>query len=505
MGITFRTGHGGKSPLTILQTAGGGAAFLDYDNDGWLDVLLVGERAVELYHNERGKQFRDVTPSAFLPPPSSLWMGCCTGDYNNDGFTDVYLTGYRCNALLRNNGDGTFRDMTGLVVPRNHKSWETSCAFADGDGDGWLDLYVARYLRFDERSPQFCTFKSVRAACPPHYYDGEQGVFYRNLSGQKFTDATRDAGLHDTHGKGLGVGFCDYDDDGAPDLYIANDGVPGDLLHNDGKGRFRNVGLLSGTAYTARGRPHAGMGVDWSDFDHDGRFDLIVTAFQHEGCSLYQNQGGGLFSDITSTAGLQPPTLLRLGFGVKFADFDNDGYDDLLIANGHVQDTVHGFDDTATYRQRPQLFYNQRNGTFREVSDGAGDAFRRAIVGRGICVGDIDNDGGIDALLVDAEGRPLLLRNTTAPRGNYLTVKVRGRGRRDDIGARVTLITDGGTQTKEIRTDGGYLSASDPRLHFGLGKNRIVQRLKVRGRSGRTSQRHRLPCNQSLDLPAISP
>jgi hypothetical protein len=412
-------------------------------------------------------------------------MGCAVGDIDNDGFPDVYVTGYRCSLLLHNRGGARFEAITEEAGVLNRDHWETSAALFDAEGDGREDLYVARYLRFGPHDRRTCQFRGVAAACPPHYYDAETGVFYQNVGGLRFVDRTRAAGLADAHGKGLGVAVADPSGSGRPDLYVANDGLPADHYRNRGEGRFQNVGLEAGTAYTAEGQPHAGMGADWGDVDNDGRPDLVVTAFQHEGITLFHSEGAGRYAEVGVEAGLRSATLQRLGFGVKLADFDNDGCLDLAVANGHVQDTIHRFDATATYAQPPQLFHNDGRGAFRDVSPESGAVFRQAHVGRALCAGDLDNDGREDALLVDAEGAPLLLHNETPRRCHWLGLRLRGvRSPRDGTGAVVTLRTAAGRQRREARSSGSYLAASDPRVHFGLGPARQTQRVTIRWPAG---------------------
>jgi enediyne biosynthesis protein E4 len=506
MGLDFRLGHGGRSPLTILDTAGGGGALFDYDGDGYLDLLVVGERRLWLYRSIEGKRFEDVTDAAGLrhlspgEPEGGLapiWMGCAVGDIDNDGYPDVYVTGYRSSLLLRNLEGTGFEELSEAAGVRNTRHWETSAAFFDADGDGREDLYVARYLQFGASDQQWCVFREVEAACPPHYYDGEPGVFYRNVGGAQFRDETRAAGLHAARGKALGVAVADADGDGLPDLYIANDGIAADHFRNLGGGRFRNVGLEAGTAYTAAGRPHAGMGVDWGDVDNDGLPDLVVTTFQHESTALYHNRGGNGFSESGAERGLRASTLRRLGFGAKFADFDNDGRLDLLVANGHVQDTVHRIDPSVSYEQPPQVFHNDGAGGFRDVTETSGPALRRPLVGRALAVGDLNNNGRLDAVIINAEGAPLMLRNESKAENQWLGVRLEGvRSPRSGAGAAVTIRTAAGTQRRDSGTSGSYLAASDSRVHFGLGEAVEVDELVVRWRSGAVDRLRNVPAGR---------
>jgi hypothetical protein len=499
-GIRFSLGHGSRSPLNILETAGHGCAFLDVDGDGRLDLLLVGQPRCALYHNRGGLPgqppvFEEWTARAGLDLPG-YWMGCATGDYDGDGRVDLLLTGYRCAALLHNEG-GRFRDAS-AHIPLARDAWNTSAVFFDADGDGRLDLYVGAYVRFDRRSLQLCDFSGVKAACPPTYYDPQFGRLYHNLGNGRFTDVTHQAGLDAAHGKTLGVAAADYDGDGRTDLYLANDGMPGDLFHNDG-GHFTNVGSESGTAFNYASREQAGMGVDWGDYDGDGRPDLTVTTFQYEPTSLYHNEGHGLFLEEAFPAGIGDISLNRLGFGTRFFDADNDGDLDLIEANGHVQDNADRIFPGVTYRQSTLLFQNEEGRHFRDISGVAGVALQRPIVGRGLAVGDVDNDGKLDVLIANLEGAPLLLRNETPNGGHFVTVRLVGRtSPRDGTGARLTLRAGGRTQVREAGTGGSYLSASDPRIHFGLGAAGVADRLQVRWPSGTTQVLRNVPAGQEI-------
>jgi enediyne biosynthesis protein E4 len=500
-GISFTLGHGGRSPLNILETAGHGCAFLDADGDGWLDVLLVGRPRCALYRNlgRHGgvpPRFKEITTQAGLDH-TGYWMGCAAGDYDNDGRTDLLLTGYRCAALYHNEG-GRFRDMS-AAIPMPRGAWSTSAAFLDADRDGWLDLYVGAYVKFDPRTLPLCDFGGVKAACPPTYYDPELGRLYRNLRNGRFADVTRAAGLESAHGKTLGVAPADFDGDGDTDLYLANDGLPGDLFRND-RGRFVNIGSESGAAFSQTSREQAGMGVDWGDYDDDGRPDLVVTTFQYEPTSLYHNEGNGLFREEAAPAGIADPTLSRLGFGARFLDADSDGDLDLVHANGHVQDNADRMYPGVTYAQTAQLFENLGTGRFHDVSVASGAALRRPLVGRGLATGDYDNDGDADLLIANLEGAPMLLRNNTAA-GRSLTVRLRGRqSARSGAGARLLLRAAGRAQVREAGTGGSYLSASDPRVLLGLGKADYAESLTVRWPFGRSQTVRDVPAGASITL-----
>jgi hypothetical protein len=571
-GIRFVQGHKRRRPLTILETVGCGGAFLDYDGDGWLDILLVGqttrapEPACALYRNRGDGTFADVTRAAGLDRPA-LWMGCAVADYDNDGDTDLLLTGYGALALYRNEPPPSSGAGSGGASPRRFvevtreagiraapRDWFTSAGWADVDGDGFLDFYAARYVRFDDRAPQFCYLgfnpqgQQVRGTCGPELYDAQHGAFYHNrgaAAGYAFEEATARFGLARTRGKGLGVAFGDFDDDGRPDLYVANDRTPGDLFHNQlpgpgsrlpasnerrtprsGRGwpvvgrkpetgspepPFRNVGAESGTAYSGDSRPQAGMGVDWGDYDGDGRLDLIVTTFFLERKSLYRNEGPEGFREVSDEAGLAP-AIRRVGWGVRFFDADNDGRLDLVIANGHAVDGLGEVDPEQPYEQ-PTLLFHREGAGFQEIGVRACPALARPIAGRGVATGDYNNDGRLDLLVTNAEGEPLLLRNESAAGRHWLQVRLVGgvgtqggdrearrRSNRQGIGARVWVAADGVTQMREVTTGGGYLSASDPRLYFGLGSATRVGRLRVRWPSGATQELTDLPVDREVTL-----
>jgi enediyne biosynthesis protein E4 len=509
-GLRFRWGHGGRTPLNIRDTAGGGCGFLDFDRDGYLDVLLIGDR-VALYQNRGDGTFADVSTAAGLSVRGAL-MGCAVGDYDNDGFPDVYITGHGVAKLYRNTAASAehrplFRDVTDAVGvgPRGPHDWSTSAGFADLDGDGLLDLAVCRYILFTPQGPRLCEMETpagepVPGACPPFYYEPQTLRVYRNRGGSGgFEEVT--ARFPKRHGNSLGIGFADFDGDGRTDLYVANDGEAGDLYRNGGGWRFENVGTASGTAYGRDGHEQAGMGVDWGDYDGDGRLDLVVATFQNEPRSLYRNVGNGLFAHASEGARIGDTTRTSLSFGVAFADFDNDAHLDLIFANGHVQDTVSRIDPSATYRQAMLLFRNQGDGTFAAASNEGGAAFRRPIVGRALAPGDYNNDGRMDALIVDLEGAPLLLRNTGAGTNHWVGVRLVNTAGSDALGTRVTLETERGLRrVAEARTCRSYLSASDPRVHFGLGRNDRVARLTVRWPGGRTAVLRSPPADRYLTV-----
>jgi hypothetical protein len=435
-------------------------------------------------------------------------MGCAAADYDGDGRTDLLLTGYRTLALYRNEG-GRFRDVSGAAGIRD-TGWSTSAGFADYDGDGWLDLYVARYVRYLPGMVRFCDHAGVKTACGPTTYDPERGRLFRNLGrgsapdgGCRFVDVTGPSGLGVARGNALGVAWGDPDDDGRPDLAVANDQLPGDLFRNRGGGRFESAGVTSGIAYNAAGQAYAGMGIDWGDADGDLRPDLAVTTYQHQPRCLYRQDRPGLFIDAAAALGIAHATVNTLGFGVRFFDFDSDGWLDLAFANGHVVDNVRQVEADVAYRQPAQLFRNRgasRPGAFEEASAQAGPDLTRAIVGRGLCAGDLDADGRVDLLVVDAEGEPLLLRNEVSG-GHWIEIRLADASpNRDALGGRVRVAAGGRTQTRHLFTDGSYMSATAPRLHFGLGTATRVESVQIRWPGGRVETWRDLPADRAVVL-----
>lgn len=491
-GLDLRWGPRDPTQLNLLDMMGFGCAFLDYDGDGKLDILLVARDHVELYHNRGDGTFENVTAHAFPNAPRQPYlMGCSVCDYDGDGRPDIFVTGHGRTILYHNEGNGTFQDVTsgsGLEA-RGADDWTTSAAWADIDGDGLPDLYVCRYVRFTPADKQLCAYdglngESVMMACVPTIYSTEKGSLYHNDGHGKFHDITRQAGMADTHGNGLGCMFCDFNNDGLPDLYIANDQRLADLYLNLGHGHFRNISVESGVSVDSNGQMIAGMGVDWGDYDNDGRFDLLIGAFSNQPKCLFHNEGNHLFVNSSGTSGLATPSLTSLTFGANFVDVDNDGLLDIVLANGHVQSMAERVDTTTSYYESTQLFHNVGAGQFQEVSQQAGPDFTRKIVGRGMAVGDYDGDGRQDLLIVNAEGSPLLLHND-GPRNHYLSLRCLGaNGKSDALGARITVITGKRTQIREVRAAGSYLSSNAPDVHFGLGDASKVDKLTIRWPGG---------------------
>jgi hypothetical protein len=486
-GLKYRWQAPPHRPLNILDTIGNGCAFLDYDNDGNLDILLVGPK-LALFRGDGKGHFTDVTAAVGLDALSGHFLGCAVGDYDNDGYPDIYITGYRTGILLHNEaGSGlgfsqrVFRDVTrssGIPI----SEWGASAAFGDFDGDGKLDLYIGNYVRFDATSQQFCNNNGVQTSCTPGIYDGAPGRLYRNVGNGRFVDVTEAWGVK-SHGKTLGVVFADCDGSGRQSLTLANDEMPGELFLNRGRS-FVDVGPKAGIAYSNVGQPQAGMGEDWGDFDGDGRLDLAVMTFSTEHKPIYHNEGHLLFTDVSSQLGLSSITTPYVAFGVKWLDVDNDGWLDLLITNGHTADNIADTGQGLTYREPTLLLKNDAGKRFVHVSLPDLDA---PILGRGLAIGDYDNDGKMDALVVDSEGAPLLLHNETPNAGHWLILRLIGhKGNRDGYGAQVTLEAAGRKLFRYCHADGSYLSSSDPRVHFGLGGASMAQRITIRWPGGAT-------------------
>jgi hypothetical protein len=493
-GIDFRHVSGHPEKPYILEAMGGGIAWIDYNRDGWPDLyvvncghwqdLLSGKRSVKnaLYRNNRDGTFTEVTREAGVE--NSYWgMGVAVGDYNNDGWPDLYVCNYGPNTLYRNNGDGSFTDVTREAgVGDGH--WSSSAAFGDYDGDGWLDLFVANYVAFDAREPPppNCEYHGSTVFCGPRGLKPESSVLYHNNGDGTFIDVTKQAGMAVPPAYSLGAVWGDYDNDGRLDLFVANDSMPNYLFHNEGDGKFREVGLISGTAYSDDGREQAGMGVAIGDYDHDGLFDIFVTHFSNDYNTLYRNRGEGVFDDISYAAGIAFPSWRFLGWGTDFFDYDNDGWEDLFVATGHVYPQVDKDRMGITYRQRKLLFHNLGRGRFAEIGETMGEGLTFPRCSRGAAFADFDNDGDIDIAVNNLDDHPSLLRNEGGNRsGHWILLSLEGvRCNRSAIGARVAVETESGRQMKEVHGGSSYQATNDLRLHFGLGAASVVTHLIVK-------------------------
>jgi hypothetical protein len=501
-GVGFRNTYGTPGRSTyILETTGNGVAFLDYDGDGARDLFFANGTTLEgpgagtaprsaLFRGRGDGTFADVTDKAGVGR-SGWGQGVAIGDYDNDGDPDLYLTYFGANVLFRNEGDGSFREVTAAAGVAAG-GWSTSAAFADYDRDGRLDLYVARYVDFDPAtaarpgSQRNCFYRGFPVMCGPRGLSGQRDLLYHNNGDGTFTDVTARAGDLDRAAyRGLGVVWGDYDNDGWPDLFVANDAHPNLLFHNQRDGTFREVAFEAGVAFDDDGRERAGMGTDFGDYDNDGWLDLVITNFYDEPHSLYLNQRDGTFRETTWPSGIGEATLRYLGWGTGFVDLDNDGGKDLFFVNGHVYPEVdrHGLDET--YAERNLVLRNQGNGTFASLGRAAGEALDRPRVGRGAAFGDCDGDGRLDVVIANVNDTPSVLRNVSPGGHGWLAVDLVGRqSNRDGIGARLTAQVGGRRLTHEVHGGASYLSQSDLRAHFGLGAEPSVAELEVRWPSG---------------------
>lgn len=490
----------------LLETTGCGCAFIDYDNDGWLDIFLVNGTRFEtswppgqapvsrLYKNNRDGTFTDVTAAAGVAH-TGWGQGVCAGDYDNDGWDDLFVTYWGDCVLWHNNGNSTFTNVAkkaGVTTDRGkgQPRWNTGCAFLDYDRDGHLDLFVANYIDFDPKTaplPQSgpCLYKGLMVACGPPGLKGGKNILFNNNGDGTFSDVSEKAGILKTAGTyGLGVLVADFDNDGWPDIYVANDSSSSALYKNNHDGTFTDIALEAGVAYSPDGKPQAGMGVAAADYDCDGLLDIVKTNFAGDTTSLYHNTGKMLFDDQTFQAGLGKNTRF-LSWGVGFLDFDNDGWSDIFICNGHVYPEVGETSSESGYRERKELYRNLGDGKFADVSLEAGSGILEKVAGRGCAFGDFDNDGDVDVLVNCINDVPQLLRCDQSPRNNWLKLKTIGvKSNRSGIGARIYCSTPGGhRQMDEVRSGGSYLSQSDLRVHFGLGKATSAE-LEVRWPSG---------------------
>jgi len=512
LGIHFRQQASPTAKKYLPETMGSGVALFDYDNDGRLDIFFANGAPISdptpkgtipkktgskywnrLYHQKPDGTFEDVTEKAGLTG-YGYSTGVAVGDYDNDGFEDLYVAGYGRSTLYHNNGDGTFTDVTDSAGVAG-SGWMTSAAWVDYDNDGRLDLIVARYMQWDF-DDIFCgDANGERGYCHPDMFKPESVLLFHNDGGGKFTEESHRAGI-DKPGKGLGVAIADYDRDGRMDILIANDAIQQYLFHNRGDGTFEEVGLASGIGLDGSGKTFSGMGVDFSDYNNDGWPDIIITDLAHQRFALFTNLKDGTFDYSTPVVGLSPISLLHSGWGVRFIDYDNDGWKDLLIVKSHVMDTVEMTDPSLHYREAPSLLHNEQGKKFIDVSATSGDIFQERMAARGLAIGDIDNDGKVDAVITSNDGPAWVLLNKTETSNHWITLKLVGvKSNRDAIGAQVRVVTSGGEQFGTVTTTGSYQSSSDKRLHFGLGSADSVKEIEIRWPSGI----HQVLTNQKAD------
>jgi hypothetical protein len=500
IGIDFVHTIGDEELNNIVESSGAGAAFLDYDQDGFIDLYVCngtwlkgvssGEKPKEmpgnhLYHNRGDGTFEDVTRKAGVGGP---WytMGVTVGDYNNDGFPDMYVSNYGTNVLYKNNGNGTFSDVTTHAkVAGKDTDFNTGAVWLDYDNDSFLDLYVGKYLNFD---PNYKYYYAPDGFPGPMAYDAQPDVLYHNNGDGTFDDVTKAMGITDLDGRAMGVGAADYDEDGYVDIYVANDHSMNYLWHNNGGKEFTDMGTPSGTAFGQSGESAVSMSVDFADYLGNGKMDMFISDDKY--CRLYENMGNGIFSDRSYPSGIAMPAGQYVGWSSSFIDYNNDGLVDIYKANGALKHL---------YGQEDQLFENIGDGTFKDVSTESGKYFLNELVGRGACFGDYDNDGDIDGYIVNLNDRGAFLRNNKGNQNNWITLNLVGTtSNRDGIGAIIKLTSGGKIQTNQKKSTTGYLSQNDPRLHFGLAKNEMVEKIEIRWPSGKTQLLENLKANQIL-------
>ncbi|MHB8887847.1 MAG: CRTAC1 family protein [Acidobacteriaceae bacterium] len=523
-GVHFQHQAFHTSKKYLIETMGSGVALFDYDNDGRLDIFLANGAPINdhmvkgaipqkdgprtwnrLYHQKKDGTFEDVTEKAGLQG-IGYDMGVAVGDYDNDGYEDLYVTGYGRNTLYHNNGNGTFTDVTDKAGVAGG-GWSTSAAWVDIDGDGLLDLVVLRYLQWDW-DDLWCGEhrEGYRAYCHPDVFEPIKPLVYHNDGNGHFTEVSDKIHLNKP-GKGLGIAIADYDHDGHPDIFVANDSMLEFLYHNKGDGTFEEVGLESEVAVDGSGRTYAGMGVDFADYDNDGWPDLVITNLANQKYALYHNDGGTGFTYSSYGMGLAGMTLLHSGWGLRFFDYDNDGWKDLMIAQGHDIDNIQLNFPQLHYREHLLLAHNNHGKEFVDVSAESGAVFSDLWVGRGLAIGDLDNDGRLDAVVSTNDGPAYILRNETPTKNHWIMLNLVGhKSNRDAIGAEVKLVTSAGPQYEMVTTTSSYLSSSDKRVHFGLGSDTTAKLIEIHWPSGIVQQLHDVKGDQILriDEPAQS-
>ncbi|MBK7133968.1 MAG: CRTAC1 family protein [Bacteroidales bacterium] len=501
IGLDFVHSTGSEHLDNIIESSGGGASFLDFDNDGYIDLYLCSGTYVEgftkgekpevlptnhLYHNRGDGTFEDVTEKSGTDE-LAYSMGAAIGDYNNDGFPDILVCNYGANILYKNNGNGTFTNVTKKAGIAGGNECSIGAAWFDYDNDGLLDIYVSNYLNFD---PEYKYFYAPDGFPGPMAYDAQPDYLYHNNGDGTFEDVTEKMGISDPDGRAMGVGAVDYDDDGFVDIYVANDHSLNYLWHNDGGKRFEDRGTMSGTAFSQAGEATVSMSVDFADYNSDGLLDIFLSDDTY--CSLYENQGGGVFIDKSNFSGIATAAAQFVGWTSAFVDYDNDGDADIFKTNGALKH-LYGHED--------QLFENLGDGKFTDISNNLGEYFNQEYVGRGACLGDYDNDGDFDIYIANLNSRGMFLRNNKGNLNNWLIINLVGTtSNRDGIGARVKITSGGRTQTTQKKSTSGYLSQSDHRLHFGLAKNESVEKIEIKWPSGKAQVIENTKANQIITI-----
>jgi len=509
-GIQFQHNSGAYGGKLLPETLGSGCAFLDYDVDGWPDILLLNSMdwpghkrqrsTLKLYRNNRNGTFTDVTKAAGLDV-ELYGMGVAVGDYNNDGFPDLFITCVGQSHLFRNTGKGTFVDVTKSAGMLNKQGFSTSAIWFDYDRDGLLDLFVCNYVRWSAEHDVFCSLDGkYKSYCTPEAYRGDTCWLFRNRGDGTFEDVTTTSGIFDTSSKSLGVAMFDFDQDSWPDLFVANDTQPNKLYRNQRNGKFKDVAVELGLAFSNEGKARAGMGVDVADFDNSGLPGIVITNFDNEMLGLYRSNGKS-FDDVAMPAGLGAASRNTLGFGCVFFDADLDGRLDLAVANGHIDDTVRNIRGNVGYAQPPHLFLNEGNAKFRDVAADVGGGFPQSKVGRGLAVADFDGDGDLDLLLTTNNGPAYLYRNDHLAGNRSLRLHLIGtKSNRDAIGARVRLFSNGQVQSRLVRSGSSYLSQSELPVTFGVGKQDEIEKIVVDWPSGRTEEFPKLKSGKSYQI-----
>jgi enediyne biosynthesis protein E4 len=513
-GITFQHDNAASAEKYLIETMGSGCAWIDYDQNGLLDLYLVNGAATRLYtpkhrlqsalyRNNGDGTFTDVTAKAGVGAEGLFGMGVAVGDYDDDGFPDLFVLGYGRCILFHNNGDGTFTDVTAKAGVENSGRWGSSAAWFDYDNDGWLDLVIANYVDWAPDNNFWCGDHGpgLRSYCHPDNYHGQAPTLYHNNGDGTFTDVSLRSGVGAKPGNGLGVVTFDYDDDGWQDIFIANDSMPNFLFHNNRDGTFREVGYMAGVAVSMDGTSEAGMGVDAADASGNGRMDLIVTHLDSQLARFYQNMGGQVFDDATLRSKISYATFHMSGFGTRFMDFDNDGWRDIFMSDGHILDNIERYKAEVRYAEPKLMFRNTGRGIFENVSERLGADFQRPRVSRGTAIGDFDNDGDLD-VLVNNSGEPAqLLRNDGGNANHWLEIFLIGtRSNRDGVGARVKLTAGDLTLYDQRKGGMSYQSAQDPRLHFGLGGHASVDALEIIWPSGAVTKLAGIKSDQIISV-----
>jgi hypothetical protein len=509
-GLRFRHNSGTFGGKLLPETMGSGCAFIDYDADGWPDILLVNgmdwpghkrqRSTMHLYRNNRNGTFTDVTRAAGLDV-ELYGMGVAVGDYNNDGFPDILITCVGQNRLFRNTGKGTFVDATMAAGLGGRTGFSTSALWFDYDRDGLLDLFVCNYVKWTSERDVFCSLDGKQKSyCTPEAYRGDTCWLFHNRGNGAFEDVTATCGIFDTSSKSLGVTMIDSDIDGWPDLFVANDTQPNKLYRNLRTGTFKDVAVEAGLAFSTEGKARAGMGADTGDFDNSGTPGIAVTNFDNEMIGLFRPQGRGLFEDVALRSGVGAPSRNSLGFGCAFADFDLDGDLDLVVANGHIDETVRNIRGNVGYAQPPHLFLNQGNGTFRDAAADAGREFAQPRVGRGLACGDFDRDGDVDILVTTNNGPAVLFRNDQGAGNRFVRFHLRGTtSNRDAIGATVRIFHGGTSQSRLVKSGSSYLSQSELPVTFGVGTRDRIDRVVVSWPNGRSEEFRNVATGKAYD------